>query len=191
MYRVPRLRTLSLLAVVIVAAVLLGACTGHQLPASHNAAARFKTAVANPNRHYTVYWLGTEFEAAGLRYRGPFAPGLGDVTDPSSLLLAYSVDAPARGGGIEIQLSSSQKLKIPADYGIPHAVRVGSFDATLYTGKLNGGGENQSIVIPLGDTVVIASTVHTVGTTPDSELNPLTNADTFLAVMQHLRPYPQ
>ena len=71
------------------------------------------------------------------------------------------------------------------------AVRVGTYDGTLYTAKLNGGGENQSLVIPLGDTVVIASTAHTVGQAPGIELNPLTDADAFLAVMQNLRPYPE
>ena len=179
---------LPIILAALMTLLAVGACTTANRP--HDAAARFKTAVAAPNKHYTLYWLGTEFEAAGVTYRGPFAPGLGDVTDPDALTLSYPADTSAHGDGVKIQIASRSVVKIPADYGVPRAVRVGTHDATLYTGKLNGGGENLSIVVRFGDTVVFARTGYTVGPN-GADLNPLTDADTFLAVMQDLRPYPQ
>jgi hypothetical protein len=60
--------------------------------------AAFETAVASvSDRRFTVYWLGREFSAGGLVFRGPGWGDVGGVSSQDQLNAAYVARLPQGG----------------------------------------------------------------------------------------------
>lgn len=93
MYRVPRRLTLSLLAVLLVAAVASAGCgTASSGGDGHY---NFQTAVA-ADRNYDIYWLGRSFNAGRLVFTGPQADDFSKL-DGGGLDVSYSAST-SNGG---------------------------------------------------------------------------------------------
>ena len=161
--------------------------------------AKFQTAIAIPDRAYQVYWLGSEFTAAGLVFHGPLVPGF---EEPSidAIQVEYNSSPPV--AGLDISLMSSahwdagrgRVLGPGPDRPTIRQVTVAGAAATLYTvpGSVGRPVGGLFLTVELGDTVVYANTGSVGPATPGGpEANPLIDEQTFLAVMQNLRPYPQ
>lgn len=161
--------------------------------------ARFQTAIALPNRTYRVYWLGNTFTASGLVLRGPLIGGFEAPVD-DAVRIDYNSVPPVASLSITLMSSThwatvrDRVLRQGPDHPTIRQLTVASATATLYT---TPGGPGRpvgalTLIIPLGDTVVYASTNSVGAATPGGpEANPLIDEATFLAVMQKLRPYPQ
>ncbi len=176
----------------------------------------FQTAVAS-DRNYDVYWMGREFTAGGLTYKGPEASaragseGLGagiGLNDPDHLALSYLPNCNC--SSLQVTLYSHEawdrpSARPPRPDLQNRAVQVNGHEAQLRTRFDGGQVDSRTIVVDYGRTVVEAVTssifpapVKGRPTVPGGllatagpELNPLIDETTFLAVMQNLRPYPQ
>jgi hypothetical protein len=180
--------------VVVVAALVATACTTNA-PSDAHYYHNFQTAVAQaPTQHYTGYWLGRSFVQGGVTFKGPSVPDFGQVGDGT---LTMSYDTGATGGyGFSISLfsRSAWAAELENGYGgaAPGATRlavtIAGASATVTTGPVHNEGVR--IDIDFRDTHVMA----VAGPTFDKDnvdVNTLNNKDAFIAVLQHLRPYPQ
>jgi len=184
---------------ILLAVLGFAACTSTNAPdatqVDKTAYDNFRTAVASvPDRHFQVYWLGREFNAGGVMFRGPYFVPVGGVVNSNRLDIEYSA-------GLNIRLYSQSAWATAAptvehpSAGEPkrRSVVVGGRSAVLVTGSVPGRPINyQLLIIDFGDTV--ATVVAGAGgpVTPGGpDANPLIDEATFLSVMQQLRPYPQ
>jgi len=163
----------------------------------------FQTAVARaPQDGYTVYWLGNEFQAGGHTFTGPSVP------DPSiaevqggGVVIDYDTHFAGGGAGLTLTLYSERAWAaspFSTETRLPRGAVVRQVTVAGLSGVLRLVPEQYTrtytITLRLDardGTVVLASTSPGIGRTPGTDLNPLTNEQTFLSVMQNLRPYPQ
>jgi|CXWL01.1.fsa_nt_gi hypothetical protein len=152
----------------------------------------FQTAVASADADgYTPYWLGREFEAGGMTFKGSHVSDYGgeiegglntnyiDVSEDGLgiLITLYGPDAWARNrDAIENSPNSTSR-----------PLQIAGRDATL----MQLGRFNKAAVVYFDDTVVVASVSGSTFLTPQPEPNPLVDEATFLAVLENLRPYPE
>ncbi|MEX2245691.1 MAG: hypothetical protein WEC75_03300 [Dehalococcoidia bacterium] len=157
----------------------------------------FQTAVASvPNRDYDIYWLGREFSAGGMLFSGPHFPDFGGDVTESSVAFHYT------GTRVSLELSFISPGYWPsvADRftnqpgAISERVTVAGSDGQLLL--IPGAGRpvnSATLIVILERSVVVASVNSTTtggaGGVPDA--NPLIDVETFLAVTEELRPYPE
>jgi len=160
----------------------------------------FQTAVAS-DRNYDIYWLGREFEAGSLLYKGPDVSDFADDVEGGGLGMHYV----AQFGefcclDLHLVLYSQQAWKQieekraagPSPRFEPKTVQVAGRTAELRTNhRATGAVSSLILTIDFGDTLVEALTGSVVPATPGPEPNPLIDEATFLAVMEKLRPYPE
>jgi hypothetical protein len=168
----------------------------------------FETAVAS-GPHFRPYWLGRSVTVAGVTLSGPEAnakAGSGGIgqgigrNDPDTLETSYSAGG-CCSAGVTVTLYSRRgwEQRAPATYRTPppspgvttRQVTVGAQPATLWTIFDGPRKSALALLVDYGDTVVLARTSSLIPRTPGPDPNPLMDEATFLAVMQHLRPYPQ
>jgi hypothetical protein len=156
----------------------------------------FRTAVAS-DRNYDIYWLGREFDAGGQTFRGPEVPdgGIADI-EGGGLTTLYDGDI----GELSITLYSRAAWDLALESRargvqptlMKEQVDVHGWPAELETNYYRPGYTAARIlVVDLGRTVIEAASGSVVPRTPGPEPNPLIDKETFLSVLQNLRPYPQ
>lgn len=164
----------------------------------------FATAVARSDEDgYTVYWLGEQFEAGGLTFKGPEVSNFGLDVPGGGVEADYVADV-AGGGQTNLALyafsEEGWRLRLAAVGGLIHngdvsrSVRVAGFEATLVVrpGPPTRDADDLLLAIDVGDTMVLASAGSGGSPAPgEPDYNPLVDEATFLAVMENLRPYPE
>jgi hypothetical protein len=158
----------------------------------------FKTVVANaPNEGWTAYWLGKSFQAGGLEFNGPYVADFGDeLTGGARATYA----APPSGPILSLFLYSEagwrearQQYSTKPVGNVSRHVTIAGVAATIESSP--GGTRPVNVItayVPLGNTMVVAVANSGGSATPGGpDVNPLIDEQTFLDVLQHLRPYPQ
>ena len=150
-----------------------------------------------------VYWLGREFTAGGLTYRGPYAPEFGGDVEDGYLWMGYE---PSSGTTFEITVYSPAAWQSAKDRILnPQTLTTeGKVTQRVVTVK---GRQAELISVPSGtrpvgylrlvldlDQVVVTATARALG--PVSPGGPdrtvfINNPDLLVEVMQDLRPYPE
>jgi hypothetical protein len=143
--------------------------------------------------------LGREFDAGSYTFSGPSVADFGDVTN-GSLTLTYNAQDANGGFGLTIVLFSRTAWAAAQSAGlgrIPRNARtenvtVAGHPATLVVIPA-GAGDAHALQLQLetGDTVIRAGIAVTVPPGGGPDPNPLSDEQTFLNVLQNLRPYPQ
>ncbi|MEX2245690.1 MAG: hypothetical protein WEC75_03295 [Dehalococcoidia bacterium] len=163
---------------------------------------RYKTAVAHAQESglENVYWLGPELEVQTVVFdsiAGFYPEGV--AGDPvGGVQLAYFNRENFRGRLEITTLSPSDwarvedKVRNPPQPPIRSEKvviggREGDLIATIALGRDPNG---LKLVIDFGDSFVIAQTNVAIAA-GGRDVNPLMDEDTFLAVMEELRPYPE
>jgi hypothetical protein len=154
----------------------------------------FQTAAAEaPKQHYTAYWLGRSFAQGGVTFTGPSVPDFGQVGD-GVMTLSYSTNEHCCGLSLSVFSRAAWKDALAKGYGgvAPRATRlsmtIAGAPATVTTGPVHNEGVRVDIDYP--DTHVMARVGPSFGEN-NVDVNTLNDKDAFIAVLQHLRPYPQ
>ncbi len=161
----------------------------------------FQTAVASvPDKQYQVYWLGREFRAGSLTFRGPEIPDFGAAANRDSMYVSYG--ARLSRGGVGLELSLLSPVGWESARGSYGSTPPGATSRQIMV----AGSPATIIVIPAGTrpvnelrlivhfrttTVLVIATAGGAATPGGPDVNPLIDEETFLSVMQQLRPYPQ
>ncbi|HEX5478188.1 MAG TPA: hypothetical protein VFY79_00560 [Dehalococcoidia bacterium] len=197
------------IALLLLAAAAASACL-MQPPGPDHYYHNFETAAAKaPSQGYTMYWLGKRFQLGEVTYSGPTVPDFGGEYDDGGATIAYAISDSGESTGddflILLYSPSAWKLEAAA-YETPNPrardttfedITVAGKPARLFVTKwLTGArrGDIRSIAVEQqrGDTAVVVSATDGIDPTPGAEqANPLMDEQTFLSVVQHLRPYPQ
>jgi hypothetical protein len=164
----------------------------------------FLTAVGRaPGEGYTPYWLGRSFSAGGLTFAGPSVSDLDIAGQPGTIGATYDAVARPDGGRVTLSLASySGAAWASVSRHVLPEDKPGAKDTTkkllgqqarLRTVASATRPVNARVVaIPLGGTTVVAMAIAGGSATPGGpDANPLIDEQTFLSVLQHLRPYPQ
>jgi hypothetical protein len=160
-----------------------------------------------------VYWLGREFTAGGLTFRGPHAPEFGGEVEDGRLFMGYSasLDAPFEGTniGLEITVYSPDAWQLAKDRILNPRVLSTEGEVTRRTVTVSGRqaefisipGTPPSrpvarlrLVVDLDPVVVVAEAASNLSSRGGgtSELSVfIKSPDLFVQVMQDLRPYPE
>jgi hypothetical protein len=192
----------SLLAMAL--ALALASCTGGKSPAQTPETAdehffnNFKTAAASAGKDgYTPYWLGREFTAGGFVYSGPYLGDLpGERFDRGGMSVTYSPDSQRGGGSLDLLLYSRaawEEDRSRQDGAATKYVTVAGQSAKLFVLSAGTRPVNQlRLLLTFGDTTVLAIAYSGGAVTPGRpDVSPLIDEQTFLNVMQNLRPYPR
>jgi hypothetical protein len=189
------------LCLVVLLAATHAACTSPGTSSDDEGFENFKEAAAS-DRNYDMYWLGRSFQAGGLVFEGPEVDGIAGIGDVEGggLSMSYTAATGTCCGSLRMVLYSPSawehilrlraRTRPPlADVGV---VVVGRRIAELRStfgppGQLHG----QILTVDTGSTVVevITSRVEPLAA-GDPQPNPLLDRETFLAVMENLRAYP-
>lgn len=182
-------------------AVAAGAFDGLQTKVASQGFDNFQAAVAS-DRHYEVYWLGREFEVAGLVFRGPNVgepgdPGYSDPRDSLTMFYLADDDDKGRGGSIELTLYSEEAWAALANRSttVPNStseeVELLGVNATLTTRVEDGIPYARWLTVRVGETVIRAVTsAYVVPRGFTEQPNPLMDEELFLAVMEEIVRYP-
>jgi hypothetical protein len=150
-----------------------------------------------------VYWLGPEFAAGGLVFRGPYGAEFGAEV-PGGIQLAYL--APLEGGGnVPLDLivrtpdaweAAQDKILEPGLPGVSRrTVSVGPWQGELITVPLGTRPLNTLwLVLDVGDAVVLGQALAGGRAYPGGpDYNPfINNPDLLVQVLNdNLRPYPE
>jgi hypothetical protein len=149
---------------------------------------------------FDVYWLGREFTAGGLTFRGPSVPDEGDEVAGGGVEFSYDTQLPTGGGtGISVYAFSPaawalrEQQQGTLDPHVTTRVMVHGHEATMVATTTATRPVNQRrLIVHFGETtvqVIAASGGAAVEGGPD--VNPLIDEATFLAVIEQLRPYPE
>jgi hypothetical protein len=151
-----------------------------------------------------VYWLGREFTAGGLTYRGPYAPEFGGDVEGGWLWMGYE---PSSGTTFEITVYSPAAWQLARDRILnPQTLTTeGKVTQRVVTVK---GRQAQMLAVPQAtrpigylrlvldlDQVVVTATARALG--PVSPGGPdrtvfINNPDLLVQVIDdNLRPYPE
>jgi hypothetical protein len=156
----------------------------------------FKTVVASaPRDGYTPYWLGREFTANSLMFRGPYVDDFTDVLGGGAQF-HYDATVPGVGPVDLMILVFSERAWVQSPLNRPPtpgarqtAVVVGTHAGQLTTFP-GPAGMPEGLLLELRlDTTTVLAIVPASFPLPNP--NPLIDEQTFLDVMQNLRPYPQ
>jgi len=190
--------------VTLAACMLLLACTDSGRADDQDYQNFLTLARRAPDEGYTMYWLGRQFEAGGLTFTGPSVSDYG-LEDPGSVNMSY--DAPVLGGrgGVSFQIflfspaawhveEAAGRARLPSNLATK-TVTVAGHSATLTElprTVFNGAAAGFELQADLGGTFLRVQATRAGSPTPGAaQLNPLIDEQTFLAVLQNLRPYPQ
>lgn len=206
------LRRVALLrALLACAAITTSACLTQSPPGPDHYYHNFETVAAKaPSHGYTVYWLGKQFKIGARTYTGPTFPGFGGDIDGGGATIAYRISVSGKPNGGEDLLIHLYAPPAWALYGRAYQtpdprsrettfedVTVAGNPARLFltkwlTGATRGAIRAISVEQQLGNTAVVVSATDSDNPTPGAaQPNPLMDEQTFLSVVQHLRPYPQ
>jgi hypothetical protein len=148
------------------------------------------------------YWLGMEFHAGDLVFRGPSVDDFGSEVDGGGVNFHYTARLPDEGGGVGLTII----LYSPSAWERARATQGGSAPGTERTFIDFLGEEAEVLLTPagtrpvgqaalrvqLGDTMLVAVAGSGGSPSPGApDLNPLVDKETFISVMQQLRPYPE
>ena len=192
MHMIRRAVMFALLAMFLLAS---SACDS-SVPSDEHYFDNFKTVVAKgPSEGWTPYWLGRSFEAAGVSFTGPSVADFGDEVDGGGVIMSYRADRPAVTFSFHISLFSSFAWADALKHGLG-GVAAGATQTTAQiagaTATVTSGPDSREgvrIDVDLGNTHVLARVGPTFAGSTD--INTLNDRDVFVAVLQHLRPYPQ
>jgi len=206
-YRVARnrpnlLRAFSLVLALLWVALVLGACEPQVDPEAGYKS--FLTAVAKaPDDGYSVYWLGREFQAGGLTFKGPSADDsrISAFSGGGGVEFGYGSHIDGLGGvSLDIYLYSPNAWAGVKDSQLPaHEARRGQ-DLTIAGARaqmfaLADGtrpvNQRRLYVMLKGTMVVVIAASGGPATPGGPDVNPLIDEQTFLSVVRNLRPYPQ
>jgi len=151
----------------------------------------------------TPYWLGPEFSAGGLSFdfiEGTFPQGVAGVR-VNGLQLSYLArdGYTVRATADVLTFSKTQwataadRVRYPAGVtGVTRKnVTVGGRHAELISMPLGARPVNsRQLIIEFDDAVVLGQTTAVLAN-DGRQINPLIDEQTFLSVMEQLRPYPQ
>ena len=144
-----------------------------------------------------VYWLGREFTAGDLVFRGPYGAEFGAEVEGGGVRTTYL--APLDGGNVAFRLTTysrdawelvKERILNPKLPGVTRrTVSIRDRQAELISVPLGTRPVNTlSLVLDLGDVAIVAAAGAGA---PDEPPNPLINADNLTALMEDLRPYPE
>jgi hypothetical protein len=205
LYKNARRRLPAALAIAL--ALTLAACTSAPAVPSGPTAdalidqqsyAAFQTAVAAvPDRRFEVYWLGREFTAAGIEFHGPYFVPLAGVNTETQLSAEYTARGP-NGGNMGLSVivyATAARSNAPTQAaGNPRALLVAGHRAMLWVEESPPQRPVNSlrVEVDFGSTSAVIKT-NSVGSAAEGgpDANPLIDEQTFLNVLQNLRPYPQ
>ena len=151
-----------------------------------------------------VYWLGREFTAGGLTYRGPYAPEFGSDVETGDLLMGYK---PSGGTSLEIRVYSPTAWQLVKDWVLNPRTLTTEGKVTRRTVTVRGR-QAELISVPSGtrpvgklrlvidlDDVQVVAEASAFG--PVSPGGPdrtvfINNPDLLVQVIdENLRPYPE
>jgi len=195
------LRAFSLVLALLWVALVLAACEPQVGPEAGYKS--FLTAVAKaPDDGYSVYWLGREFQAGGLTFKGPEVGDFGDEVVGGGVGFDYEARLPDKGGvSLRVtlyspaaweQITDRRSRGVQPRLEVEHT-EVAGRSAELKTNFYSPGVAGARILmVDMSGTVVEATTGSYVAATPGGQQpNSLMDAQTFLGVMQNLRLYPE
>jgi hypothetical protein len=199
-----RLRFALGVVLVSVAVGIASACqSGDYASAKQKDYDRFVAAAASaPSDGYAPYWLGREFRAGGLTFRGPGVGGIGDDVEGGGLEANYSAEV-LKDSYVELQLvmyspkawslAIVRVLNQPEPRRRRKTAQVRGENAELLIVPAGTRPINALVlIVSFGDTTIQAIASSGGPATPGGpDLNPLIDEATFLSVLQNLRPYPQ
>lgn len=170
-------------------------------PVSVRAHQEFLTAVARPiQRNFRVYWLGRQFTAGAVVLDGPEFATANAANDTEEFQTIYVSHQSTSGRGLlELYLFSRagwpaarQNLlgSIPETAG--KTVDVANRPARLFE-IMNGKYLNRLVAVIEFDDGLVVATANRDAAHPDAtpNANPLIDEQTFLSVLEKLRPYPE
>jgi len=159
-----------------------------------------------------VYWLGREFNAAGLAFRGPYGAEFGGEVEGGGVFMGYVSwldGTPFKGTNISLEITvysphawelARERMANPSPQGIPRQysvtrqkVKVMGREAELIsvpsaTRPVNG----VMLILELDPVVVVATGASVLSADGASELSIFVkDPDLLVQVMQDLRPYPE
>lgn len=195
-------RVVILTAVVSALTALSTACTPSVDP--NEGYKNFQTAVARaPQAGYTVYWLGREFQAGGLTFKGPEVSGTeAEGLEGGGVATSYGADLP-QGGGVNLgitlysanawgRVSARIEKTGVAGWKTNQVVILGRVAELQWASAGTRPVNSLTLILSLGDTHIVAGAGAGGPVTPGGpDANPLVDEQTFLSVMRQLRPYPQ
>lgn len=164
----------------------------------------FATAAARaPDEGYRAYWLGREFRANELLFRGPSAAGFGSGIAGGGVLSGYAARL-QNGGDVVLELNLySHTAWAAAEERVEQRddpmIARRQVSVAGRTGELLSAGPigdrpviGLRLILDLGDTVLQAD-APSGGATGEggADVNPLIDEQTFLRVIQNIRPYPE
>ena len=194
---------LPLSLTIVALAILAASCVsgGTNEDARREGYDQFVTRVASAQRDgYTAYWLGRSFPAANVTFTGPTA-GSSSASDVrgGGLDMTYAAEV-VKNGSVELQLVEysptawdlvkRELTLVPAD--ARHRLLTVHGQSTELWTLDPGSRPTLRLVLVFGDThVFIAASAGGSLEPGGPDLNPLVDEQTFLDVVQNLRPYPQ
>jgi len=148
-----------------------------------------------------VYWLGTEFTAGGLVFRGPYGAEFGAEVE-GGIHMTYLASVDGGNTGLDLTIYSrdawARGEHHVRDPGLPgvtrRSVTVGGREAELIFVPLGTRPVNTLwLVLELGEVVVLATAGAGGAVYPGGpDYNPfINNPDLLVALMEDLRPYPE
>jgi hypothetical protein len=150
-----------------------------------------------------VYWLGREFTAGGVTYRGPYAPEFGGDVEDGRLWMGYE---PTSGTTLEIAVYSPAAWQLARDRILNPQTLSTEGKVTRRTVTVKGRQAQMlavpQVTRPVGYLRLVLDLDQVVVTTTASALGPVSpggpdrtvfinNPDLLVQVMQDLRPYPE
>jgi hypothetical protein len=180
--------------VVVLVLAVVGAACAVSLPGPDHEFHNYQTAVAQaPKQGWTAYWLGRSFQAGGMTFKGPAVADFGDEIPQGGIAASYNAGT---AGELEISVFSAPAWSAALRSGFggrlvgseQQTTGIAGATATVTSGPTHNEGVR--IDIDFGDTHVLARVGPTFALNGE-DVNPINNVDAFIAVLQHLRPYPQ
>jgi len=188
-------------ALVLACAALAAGCAQSLMEEGEYDPDRYKTAVAQAQEAgHTAYWLGPRFEVGGAVFdaiEGYYPQGAAGISVDGVELVYYNLED-SRGDLSITTLDQDDWATVEEHVRNPKqpprktkVVTVAGKDAYLISTQLFGRDPNGlKLLIDYGDSFVIAYTGAAVSEA-GANLNPLLDEETFLALLEGLRPYPQ
>ena len=146
------------------------------------------------------YWLGRSFTAGGLTFNGPGVGEFGDEIEGGGIRYNYDAKIGKGGVGLDVLIYSPSAWAYAKEIGRTRGslgattrdADVAGHDAMLSVSKDAKGFVDQVRAdITIDGVIVSAQAGRVTGVGVDGDLNPLTDEATFLAVLDHLRLYPE
>jgi hypothetical protein len=182
---------------ILLLGALLSGCFGGVSRDPGQGYKNFQTAVAKaPQDGYAAYWLGRKFRAGGLTFTGPDVADFGTEVTGGGVQMSYNANA---GGGLVITLYSDAAWQqgggtrpLPKNTMTKNVTIKGIAGELFLVPAGTRPVNDVRLNLRLGNTMVEAiAQAGGSATSGGPDANPLIDEQTFLSVMQQLRPYPQ